>query len=372
MPALPATQPQGNLLPAQLNNIQPKRDLGGAVPGISLGLAGAGGTAALGVSLAKLSPALAPLLSNPITAGIGVLLGGFLAASPYIINKIKQRNINNKITQGQQELQRLGQLNQNDPAIQQQIQQQQQTLQKYANAGQASTGQPQQGGGWDEYWNGRRGFNEQIPLYTPNTEQYREEVVNQLRNNPANFGPVREEEIRRFNQETAPRLAEQYFGSGAGTEFSGAYPEALGRGGANLGRQLAADEQKFNAERESRLMNVAMQPSFTTVKNPREPGFKETFLPELLARAGGSALEYGGNWLKNKFGGGQATPENPEVINAPQPQQAQPVNQNAYQAPADLSQLSRNINTPITPNAFEQLLKNQTEARNSLLGGRTR
>jgi hypothetical protein len=349
--------------------------------------------------------AISDLLKDPITAGIGTIINGAIAGGGALWNKISSANRQRKIGSLQERLGALlKQRNSIDPTVQAEIARSQQQLrdlgvnvapfqpnttgQPNLTAGPLPQGQPtneqmvgtapgqnqpgqQIQGGIPEtsFWSGRQAYNEQIPLYTPNTELWREGVVNELRNNPAQFGPIRQEEIRRFNQETVPNLAEKYFGANAGTQFSGKYPEALGRGGANLGRQLAADEQRFNAERESRLMNVANQPSFATVRHPRESGAGEQLLQQLIGSAGGAATQYGGEWLQNAFN----KPNQSQVINAPQQgQQSQPqqVDQNVYQKP-QLSQLSPEFQSN-HPGFLGNILKGQEQARNSLLGGRTR
>lgn len=356
--------------------------------------------------------AFSDLIANPVTSVIGTILNGAVAGGGALFNKISAANRQRKIGSLQERLNALlKQKNSIDPAVQAEIARSQQQLQALGvnvapfqpntqglpnistgpltptqptNEQMVGTAPGQQGqsgqGGIPEtsFWHGRQAYNEQIPRYTPNTELWREGVVNELRNNPAQFGPIRDEEIRRFNQETVPNLAEKYFGANAGTQFSGKYPEALGRGGANLGRQLASDEQRFNAERESRLMNVANQPSFDTVRHPREEGKGELLLQQLMNAVGGGATQLGGEWLQNKFNKPSMGLNNqPQIIGANKgyqqaQQQSQQVDQNVYQQQKpQLSQLSPEFQAN-HPNFLGNLLKGQQEARNSLLGGRTR
>jgi hypothetical protein len=321
---LPATTSQGSLLPAQLTNTQTQNNSsGGFLSGLSSAVDFLGG-----------------IINNPVTSSIGLLLKGAIYAVPRLYNWIKQNNVNNKITKSQKALQQLTQLpNQSDPNIQRQIQEQQAVLAQYGNQG----SQNQQGSPEGTFWGGRPAYNEQIPLFTPQVEQYRNEVLNQLRNSPANFGPIKEETLRRYHEETAPRIANQYFGRHADSQFGNDYPQALFRSGRTLERQLNADEAQYNANREGRLLNFAAQPSFGTVQHPREAGFRESFLEPLVGNALGNAVNYGGQWLQDRF-----TPKQ-------------------EQNPMDLSQLTSNLQNKY-PSQYQKLL----EGRNYLAGGRAR
>jgi hypothetical protein len=321
---LPATTSQGSLLPAQLTNTQTQNNSsGGFLSGLSSAVDFLGG-----------------IINNPVTSSIGLLLKGAIYAVPRLYNWIKQNNVNNKITKSQKALQQLTQLpNQSDPNIQRQIQEQQAVLAQYGNQG----SQNQQGSPEGTFWGGRPAYNEQIPLFTPQVEQYRNEVLNQLRNSPANFGPIKEETLRRYHEETAPRIANQYFGRHADSQFGNDYPQALFRSGRTLERQLNADEAQYNANREGRLLNFAAQPSFGTVQHPREAGFRESFLEPLVGNTLNKAIDYGGQWLQDRF-----TPKQ-------------------EQNPMDLSQLTSNLQNKY-PSQYQKLL----EGRNYLAGGRAR
>ena len=233
--------------------------------------------------------------------------------------------------------------------------------------GRSNNGAPEGG-----FWSGRKAFNEQVPLLTPQQQLYQEKTINDLLRNPADFGAIRQNEIRRFKEETAPELAHQYFGRNPNS-IGSAYPEALGRGGANLSQKLAAMQSQFEAEREGRRMNIATQPSFTTVKNPREPGFAEEFLKNSLAQGGSSMVEGIGNWIGNKFG--QQKTNVPQPQQPQQPQQQPTVNASTYteqqpQGKEALSQLSKSLSSPYTPrNDYENMLFEQFGHR---LGGRSR
>lgn len=405
------------VLPAQLK--QPKlkdirnNNLGGAVPAIGAGLAGGAAVASAGASLSAMAiPALVPLLANPVTAPVAILVGATLAASPWIYNKAKQWSVNNKIDHHERKIEKLSKDPNlaNDPKLQQKLQHSQQRLGQLTgspnspqpqggqhqqqvgnllNAGGANGAQGagqnfggQQGGVPESsFWGGTRAYNEQVPLFTGNQQAYQNEVLQELRNNPANFNAIRENEINRFHEETAPRIAEQYFGKNT-QSFGSAYPEALGRGGANLASKLAAMQQQFQAEREGRLQNIGMSPSYTTVQHPKETGFGEDVLRN-VARQGVNAIgEYGADWLKNKFGGGNINETQQAQVGQDQANAAQPitgrapnitpVNGTVYQQPESLGQFANqnqdlygNMNNPL-----KKLLQDASNQKsNYALGG---
>ena len=355
-------------------------DQGGAIPATAAGLAG-GATAAtimgaLGITLA----------ANPITAPIAVVVAGLLAASPWMYNKAKQWSINNKIDESEKALNKLSQSpNANDPKVQEQINYHRNRLGKYGvqtSGGQNGqpvqiAGLPQQAGGAPQgnWLTGTPAYNEQVPLFTPEQQAYQNETIQQLRQNPADFGAIRNEELRRFKEETAPQLAEQYFGANANNEFSSAYPEALGRGGASLGSRLASLQSQFEAERESRRQQVAIQPSFAPVQHGREPGFAET----ALDRFGEKGIEYLGKNAGRFLGlGGDNASSSAQQQSAQQTSQAatqiNPVNTAAYQQPAQLSAFKGPYAPSVyaKPGGVDQLLMKQAELANNRLGGRTR
>ena len=368
-----------SVLPAQLK--QPKlrdvrnNNLSGAIPATGVALAGGVATAAGLSSLATLAapvaatattaasvgiPALAALLSNPITAPIAVTLGAVLVASPWIYNKAKQWSVYNKIDHHERQIQKLSQdpNTANDPKLQAKLQHSQQRLGQLT--GNPTSPQPQSGQhqaqvgnllgagggkGVTDYGNGQSGppesslfggtraYNEQVPLFTPNQQAYQNETIAELRNNPANFNGIRDEELRAFHEETAPRIANQYFGRNPHS-LSGAYPEALGRGGAQLHTKLAALQQKAAAEREGRLQKIGMAPSYTSVQHAREPGLGEDILRSVAKSGtnyiGGLASDYAGNWVKNTFGGSNTDDAKQAAVGTKETQPttatAQPIN----------------------------------------------
>lgn len=220
------------------------------------------------------------------------------------------------------------------------------------------------------FWGGRRAYNEQVPRFTGYQQEYQNKTINDLLNNKADFGPIRKEELRRFHEETAPKLAEQYFGKNPNS-FGSAYPEALGRGGASLGSKLASMQAQFEAEREGRLQNVAMQPSYDTIRHPAEKGFKDTltenFDPTLLVEGAKKA----GQWIQGKWQGNQKSEQvNPQQQSQQQP--SSPVNSSVYNQQEPLSQLSNNLKDPYKlQDLFGKKFQQDIDKQNYKAGGRS-
>ena len=73
-----------------------------------------------------------------------------------------------------------------------------------------------------------------------------EQTGGRLQNYNPSFGPLREQAVANFNQQTIPSLAERF--TGMGGQNSSAFQQALGGAGAGLNRDLAAMEQQFNMQ----------------------------------------------------------------------------------------------------------------------------
>lgn len=85
-------------------------------------------------------------------------------------------------------------------------------------------------------------------------------------------------EMRRFQQETVPGLAEQFAGMGSGALSSSGFGLQLGSAGADLGERLAqlrASLRQQGAAGLQGMMGQAFQPTFENVQKPRMPGLLE-------------------------------------------------------------------------------------------------
>lgn len=345
---------------------------------------------------------------------IGGIAGAGAGAMQPLINKFDEMSKNNKIKYHDKELRKaLKNPNNNTPKLKEKIKYHQGKLNKYVPGvlapgqeilpqeqqqailaarpadqlpqGQGQVSQGQGGVPENSFWFGRKAFNEQIPLLTPQQQLYQESILDKLKNNPVSFDNIRNDEIRRFHEETAPQIAEQYYGRNPQSVGS-AYPEALGRGGASLGSRLAAMQAEFENSREGRNQQVALQPSFTTVPHEREKGFGET----LLNNVGPKAIDLAERGISSYFGNRNAAQPQQQQQQAPayspnRNQQAQQItgsplmynpnatNEPINSRPAPLS--NTRMQGPYAPGyegeqALQRLAIQQADQKNYRLGGR--
>jgi hypothetical protein len=128
---------------------------------------------------------------------------------------------------------------------------------------------------------GKKAFNEQSPLYTPDIMNLKSrmapELYDQIMGEQFSFDPIAQNARRQFQSDTLPSLMNRFnLGNNRG---SSQLMGQLGSAGSGLESQLAAMRQQFGQQRQgilSSLMGPAMSPSFETVKHARTPGGAET------------------------------------------------------------------------------------------------
>jgi hypothetical protein len=153
------------------------------------------------------------------------------------------------------------------------------------------------------WWEGYRAFSDQVPLLTGNQQQYQNEVLEDLRRNREGTAPKTAAEVleeKRFHQETAPKISQEYFGKNPNS-FGSSYAEALGRGGADLGLRL----QAMRDARENDKEKIALQRNFAPVYNKATPGVKQQIAESGTNLAGElvyDAAKAGGKKLLNYVG----------------------------------------------------------------------
>lgn len=86
------------------------------------------------------------------------------------------------------------------------------------------------------------------------------------------FDAYADPEIRRFNEETIPALAERFSSFGAGAQGSSAFQQRLAQEGSNLSRDLAEMRSRRRQESTESLLNQTLQPQFHTRYEQRVPG----------------------------------------------------------------------------------------------------
>lgn len=136
---------------------------------------------------------------------------------------------------------------------------------------------------------------------------------NLLSDNPLDFQAMAAPEMRRFNEQIVPRLAEQFAGMGSGGLSSSGFRNAAVSAGTDLSERLGALRAQLRQSGAAGLQGL-ISPAFQNVSQSvmTEPG-SEGFLSSVAPIVGGALGAFGGpmlgalgttagNWLSNKFG----------------------------------------------------------------------
>ena len=103
---------------------------------------------------------------------------------------------------------------------------------------------------------------------------------NNLSNDPQAFNQFAAPELRRFNEETVPGLAEQFAGMGAGGLSSSGFRNAAVNAGTDLSERLGAMRAQLRENAASGLMNLSNQSlQDRKVIRPAEQGFLQAAAP---------------------------------------------------------------------------------------------
>ena len=102
------------------------------------------------------------------------------------------------------------------------------------------------------------------------------------------FNALAAPEMRQFNEEIIPSLAEQFAGMGSGGSFGGNFKAAAAQAGAGLSERLAAMRAQLRQQGSQGLLSMgqqALSPSIENIFRPREEGLFEA-LAKLLGNIG--------------------------------------------------------------------------------------
>ena len=103
------------------------------------------------------------------------------------------------------------------------------------------------------------------------------------------FDAYADPEIRRFNEQTVPGLAERFSRLGSGAQGSSAFQNSLAQEGSNLSRDLAEMRSRRRQEGTNDLLKQSLQPQYHTRYDPQGPsGSAQAFSG--LGKAGIDAL----------------------------------------------------------------------------------
>ena len=117
---------------------------------------------------------------------------------------------------------------------------------------------------------------QQYNRYTPQQQSAMNQLLMQGLQN-ADFGPIEQREINRFNTQIIPGLAERFTSMGNGQRSSG-FQQALGMAGAGLGESLASQRSQFGMQQ----LGMGLSPQFENVFRPRQPGAIEQGLGSIM------------------------------------------------------------------------------------------
>lgn len=152
---------------------------------------------------------------------------------------------------------------------------------------------------------------------------------NLLSNDSADYNDFAAPQMRQFNEQTIPGLAEQFAGMGAGGLSSSGFRNAAVGAGADLSERLGALRASLRQQGAQGLFNIGQQGLQSYSQNmqteaPTEGLFAKAapaFGTALGSFAGPFGSAFGGasgNWLKNYFGGDKVgSNELPQGYNAP-------------------------------------------------------
>jgi hypothetical protein len=144
----------------------------------------------------------------------------------------------------------------------------------------------------------------QLPLFSPQQQQYQSQVLGQLKgptqgglsylqnlysDQPGAFEQFEAPYKRQFEEQTVPKLAERFSGTGAGAQSSSAFQQALAQQGASLSENLAALRGGLRQSALGHLQNfgqLGLKSPFENVYLGSQPGFGENFGSQLAAAGG--------------------------------------------------------------------------------------
>jgi len=137
---------------------------------------------------------------------------------------------------------------------------------------------------------------------------------NQLSDNPSDMQAFAAPEMRRFNEQVIPGLAEQFAGMGSGALSSSGFRNAAVGAGTDLSERLGAIRANLRQQSAQGLMGVGQQglQSYTTQHtNPGTEGFGSQVIGAITGAAGtaiGAGASKIGSTISNSFKKGSTGP----------------------------------------------------------------
>ncbi len=137
---------------------------------------------------------------------------------------------------------------------------------------------------------------------------------NLLSNESADFDAYAAPELRRYNEQLMPDLAEQFAGMGAGNTASSGFQNALTQGATDLSERLGEMRSRLKQSAAQGLQGIGQAGlqnfSQNMVTQPGSEGFLSNIAPaagtaigSFAGPLGAAAGNLAGNWFKSAFGG---------------------------------------------------------------------
>ena len=128
-----------------------------------------------------------------------------------------------------------------------------------------------------------------------------------LSNDPTDFNAMAAPEMRRFNEQIVPDIAEQYAGMGSGALSSSGFQNAAVNAGADLSERLGAIRANLRQNSAQGLQQIgsqALNPTVENVMHQGQPGMGQPLM-QGVGNAIGSAITggFGSLGTMNPFGG---------------------------------------------------------------------
>ena len=136
-----------------------------------------------------------------------------------------------------------------------------------------------------DFWNGRPGYTEQMPLMSQQQMGLQNNLMQRGYNglDQFDFAPIEAEARKGFEQKTIPSLAERF--RGLGSMSNSGFQQTMRGANVDLEGQLAAMKQDYNLKRQPMfqdMMNMGLRPQFENIMHPREQGMMESGMQSLL------------------------------------------------------------------------------------------
>jgi len=135
---------------------------------------------------------------------------------------------------------------------------------------------------------------QQTQRFGPQRQQAFSQILQQalsgLQNPSAGFQPIADKAMNQFQTQTVPSLAERFTSMGQGGQRSSDFSSAIGGAGADLGRDLSAQESQYGLQRGGQLqqlLGMGLTPQFESSFRPQTHGF----LGNMATQGGGELLK---------------------------------------------------------------------------------